>query len=146
MSNNVEIRSTDVNFLHPIARAGFIGLASQLRKDYDDGTAPCEFRIFECYRTPARQEFVQRQGNSKATAFRSAHQYGLAVDFVPFEVGRGFFWPDASDARLNYLRRVASAHKFLNDIPWDRSHVEHPLWAAIKAAMLFWPKTASDKG
>jgi len=143
----IEIRNASTDWLHPVAREQFISLAADLRKAYDDGNVRYDFRIFETYRTPQRQEFVNRKGNSKAQAFRSAHQFGLAVDYVPFEVGRGFFWPDASDAGWNDLRRLASARKLMCDIRWDRNHVEHPMWLAVRQTMLHWRlETASEGG
>lgn len=144
MSNVIELVDRSVDRLHPIGRAAFIMLAATLRKDFDDGRCQHDFRIFETYRSPARQEYVKRQGNSKAEAFRSAHQFGLAVDFVPYEVGRGFHWP--SDG-WDHLRRRAHEAGFLNDIPWDRAHVEHPLWPELRTMMLLWKinkKTASE--
>lgn len=143
MGQVVEIVERSTDWLHPIARPKFIQLAAQLRKDYDDGRVGHDFRIFETFRSPARQEYVNRKGNSKAQAFRSAHQYGLAVDFVPYLVGRGYYWDcDAWD----HLRRRAHEAGFLNDIPWDRAHVEHPLWKEIQTVMLYWKPPEPPKG
>jgi len=137
MSNVIPIVERSPDWIHPIARPAFINLASKLAKDYDDGKIDVEFRIFETYRTPQRQEFVNRQGNSKAQAFRSAHQFGLAVDFVPFIPGRGFVW-DVPVSAWDQLRTRASASGMMNDIPWDRSHVEHPLWKDLRQLILLW--------
>lgn len=146
MTNIIPVVERSTDYLHPLARPSFIMLAAQLRKDFDDGISEFEFRIFETYRSPVRQEYVTRQGNSKAQAFRSAHQYGLAVDFVPFIVSRGFVW-DVPGSAWDHLRRRAHEGGFLNDIPWDRAHVEFALWKEIQALTLLWkPKKTAAEG
>lgn len=137
MSNVTPIVERSTDWLHPVARPAFIKLASQLAKDFEDGTLEYEFRIFETYRTPQRQAIVAAQGNSKAQAFRSAHQFGLAVDFVPFVLGRGFTWDVPVDC-WDHLRSRAGAAGMICDIPWDRAHIEHPLWKELRTVMLLW--------
>lgn len=42
------------------------------------------FYAFELMRTPERQERLKKQGRSKAGPWRSAHQYGCAVDLISY--------------------------------------------------------------
>lgn len=59
--------------------------------------------IFEGYRSPERQDFLFSQGRSapgrivtRAKAWRSYHQYGLAVDLA-FKGAKGWTWEGAFD-------------------------------------------------
>ena len=78
--------------INPRARAAFEGLADELTRLYLIGQAPYWFRAFEGYRSPERQlklfQTSRKDGKrvTNARPFQSAHQYGLAVDFVPFIV------------------------------------------------------------
>lgn len=131
----MRIRSFDM--VHPIARETFQDLQQALRKGYSDGATPTLFAPFETYRSPVDQEAVLKAGTSKVGPFYSAHQYGLAVDFVPFNGGK-WDWAEAHDWK--YLAGMADAHGLTTPIPWDKGHVEHPLWRHISKLSQWWPE------
>jgi peptidoglycan LD-endopeptidase CwlK len=76
-------RRTDLEGLHPKMRRAAVKLLEKLAAE------GISFRIFEAYRSPARQAWLFEQGRSRpgakvtnARAWESYHQYGMAVDFV----------------------------------------------------------------
>jgi len=91
------------------------------------------FGPFKIYRTPQRQVEMLRTGKSKAGPWSSAHQYGLAVDFVPYI--RGSWSWTVPLTTWDHLREQAHKVGLLNDIEWDRAHVEHPAFAKLRAAL-----------
>lgn len=125
-------RHASLELLHPSARQSF----SDLRDDLDAatalGTTPFRWAVFETYRTPWRQSELLRTGKTKAGPFTSAHQFGLAVDFVPMPGGK-LSW-DVSVEHWDMLRRFATRRGLINTIPWDRAHVEHPLFVRVRQA------------
>lgn len=131
------VRCRDVSYLHPRAYPIFLKLYRTLQADYREGLTPHCFEIFETYRSPQHQTFAKSAGRSQADAFWSAHQYGLAVDFVPHSLGRGFYW-DAKQSEWDHLRMRAHELGLDNSIAWDRSHVQHPLWLELRTTMLHW--------
>ena len=75
--------------LHPKARPTFMGLAAVLKDQYEAKQIKTLFLPFEGYRSPERQNYLFHvMKTTKARAFQSAHNYGLAVDFVPWENGK----------------------------------------------------------
>ena len=117
--------TSDMKLLHPKARGRFEKLASALLAAHNDKETPTLFLPFETYRYPQRQDFLQRTTtNTKANAFESAHQFGLAVDFVPYDTT--WSWSEHHD--WGFLR--STSQKFGLDVPikWDLAHVEHPAW------------------
>lgn len=131
----VPVRYRDFELLHPVAKRAFVGLATTLQADYEAGRTPHLFVAFETYRTPQHQLLALKRKASQAGSFWSAHQYGLAVDFVPFLKGRGFYW-DATAEEWNWLRHRAAQAGLDNTIPWDRAHVQHPLWNQLRDVMI----------
>jgi peptidoglycan LD-endopeptidase CwlK len=83
---NESARQTDLSILHPAMRAAALEVLRQSESE------SLEFRVFEAYRTPERQTWLYQQGRTvpntsivtRARAWESYHQYGLAVDFVLF--------------------------------------------------------------
>lgn len=119
-----------IHSLHPLVFGQFNDLAMALRSDFKQGRTKTDFRVFETFRTPMRQEELFKLGKStKASAYRSAHQYGLAADFVPF--GAFWNWDEGND----YAHLAKRALDFGLTVPyaWDRVHVEHPDFNAIRA-------------
>jgi hypothetical protein len=114
-----------LDLLLPSARNDFANLARDLRRH-------TRFRPNTGYRSPTDQEAAFKRGASKAHAFESAHQFGLAVDFVPWD-GTKFVWPERSNREWDQLRARAKVWGLVNDIEWDRPHVEHRLWARVRA-------------
>jgi len=117
------VRCTSVEMFAPIAVKQFAALNAEL-------TARTRFRLFESYRSPLLQAIAVHQGRSKAAPFLSAHQLGLAADFVPYGL-TGWIWPDAADPEWNTLMKLARKHGLLNSIKWDRPHVEHPAYQQV---------------
>jgi hypothetical protein len=121
------MRYASLDLLAPVARRSFLGLDAYLRRE-------TRFRCFETYRDPARQAEALAAKTSKAAPFESAHQFGLAADFVPVHTLRGWEWPAADNDEWDILRRAAKDFGLICPLVWDRPHVEHPAWAAVRAA------------
>jgi hypothetical protein len=109
--------------LAPVARVSFLGLDAILRRETD-------FLPFETYRDPLDQERVFKLGHSKAHAFESAHQFGLAVDFVPFI--NGIWRWDVAESLWVVLHRHALALGLTVPLEWDKAHIEHPAWSNVR--------------
>jgi hypothetical protein len=121
------MRYDDINLLAPVARTAFLGLDAYLRRE-------TRFRCFETFRSPAEQALRFAQKTSKAPPFQSAHQFGLAVDFVPCTAGTfgRWEWPETDDPEWDDLRRAARDFGLTCPIVWDRPHVEHPAWLGVR--------------
>lgn len=78
--------------------------------------------IFETIRSPERQDELHAQGRSRAAAYQSAHQYGLAADIV-FNDGGVWTWPNRDDPRWEPLRLLAPSFG-LETLSFERPHVE----------------------
>jgi hypothetical protein len=116
------VRYDDIQLLAPCARSDFARLC--------DALAPTPFRPFETFRDPARQLDLLEQGTTKAGAFESPHQFGLAVDFVPYIDGN-WTW-QAPPELWDELAHHATVCGLLTPIAWDRPHVEHPVWGRVR--------------
>src|SRR5258706_6329708 len=119
------VRNSDPACLHPLfrqkARELLETLAAQERP----------FRLFEGFRSPERQQYLYAQGRTrpgkiitKARAWMSYHQYGLAGDFVLFENGR-WSW-DASGDRVRSWRRLQEIgkHLGLEPVSFEAPHLQ----------------------
>lgn len=119
--------------LHPKARAQFEALTDACLKEFK-GTDGIMLNIFESYRSPVRQAYLFNQVPkvTKAEPWESAHNYGLASDYV-FRIYRDSQWQWSWEDDLPWptLRKLAEAQGLLVPITWDRGHVEHPLWRKI---------------
>lgn len=120
--------------LHPRVRGPFMALADDLARSYGLGPSLTRtlFRPFEGYRSPVKQNEARRKGVSKAAAWSSPHQYGLAVDFVPFMGGK---WMWEGDHDWAFLARCASARGLIcqtSGLEWDKPHVQSPLWYEVR--------------
>lgn len=125
-------RNSELITCHPIAYQQFVLLAELLVDGAKDGKPL--FLPFEAYRPPERQDFLFfEEKTTKARKWTSAHQYGLAVDFVPYINGQ-WIW-DVPDDYWTYLERCARAHGLAIPIVWDKGHVEHPAWIEVRAAL-----------
>ena len=117
--------------LHPVCRGAFALLQVRLLAAYEAGGIRNRFMMFTGYRSPSEQDGLYAQGRTRvgakvtnAPAWTSAHQFGLAVDFVPHDPGRGWHWDD--DADWKGLKALAHDRGLKNDLSWDRPHVWHP--------------------
>lgn len=121
--------------LQPRARTAFERFQSDLQQLYVRGEIPTLFRVFETFRGPDRQLQVYKSGNSRALPWQSPHNYGLAVDVVPYDATRKWYW-DCPIEHWAYVASTARRHGLDAPISWDRGHVEHPLWNELKQHVL----------
>lgn len=134
----------DINRCHPVARGAFSHLTSRLAKGFDLQETKTWWRPFETYRSPVEQQRLYDSRNetgrmvTKARAWQSAHQYGLAVDYVALmlplnaestNAERQWSWDSSYD--WDYIARVVRdeyAGALVCDISWDPGHVEHVMF------------------
>lgn len=129
-------RYTDLMLLHPHAIKQFENMYQDLKSRFAARSTLTEFRVFETYRSPVRQQelWARRPKVTRAQAWQSAHQVGLAVDFVPWHNGR---WSWSEKHNYDLLKEVAEAHGLRVPMVWDRCHVEHPNWRDWRSKNLF---------
>lgn len=134
---------SDTRLLHPKFARVAINLQKRLIADHQAGVTKTLFKLFETYRDPMRQLEALAKRTSKAGIFESAHQLGLAADFVPYidgneaialgekigeRVNPGWNWNSSHD--WDHLTNTAKRFGLVT-ISWDRPHVQHPEAAAI---------------
>lgn len=119
--------------LHPKMRGPASLLQARLLQAFQCGTIKNRFLMFDGYRAPDEQRvlFLKRPVVTKADAWQSVHNYGLAVDFVPHDPGRGWHWSE--DADWGVMRSMAQDRGLMTPIAWDKPHVVHPAWLAIRS-------------
>jgi len=127
----------DMALLHP----KFSFVARRLLKDlsdgYKSGRTKTRFECFETFRDVRRQADLLSKGVTKAGIYQSAHQLGLAVDFVPWidaaeaaalsEATGERHWPGwswHSSHEWEYLRNRAKTFS-LAAPTYEDGHVEH---------------------
>lgn len=133
----------DTSLLHPKFRRVAERLDKRLMEAHQTGKTKTVFKIFETFRSPSRQKDLIAKGVTKAGPYQSAHQFGLAVDFVAVidaaEANAlselrgerrfpGWSWDPSHD--WDYLTKEAKALGLVT-IDWDRPHVQHPEWYDI---------------
>lgn len=133
MSDNTKRLAFNPAHLHPKARPLFDVITMRLIEGHNGGHTKTLFRPFEGLRTNERQAFLMTQGTTKAGPWRSAHNYGLAVDYVPWVDGK-WSWDDGHDWR--FLHDVAVNFGGIRLIAWDKPHVEHPIWHAVRRHLI----------
>lgn len=128
------IREISEDLIHPKAYDAFRRLAYTLELDHKHGKLGCLFKPFESFRHPWRQAELFRYGRgvTKARAYESAHQFGMAVDFVAFDGGR-WSWDDKKPWQELKVRAEACGLRV--PLEWDRAHVEHPMWEDWRETM-----------
>lgn len=140
---------SDIALLHPKFGRTCERLHKYLVDSYESRRTKTRFEIFETYRDPLRQQDLLRKKVSKAGPFQSAHQMGLACDFVPYLSVKeadalseitgerqmpGWNWHSTHD--YAFLRKAAELHNVRVPISWDLCHVEHPNWRAHRLAFV----------
>ncbi len=122
---SVEKRQTDLESLHPTVRSAVRAVMADLVA----GNHP--FEVFEAYRSPQRQKFLYAKGRTtpgpkvtKADAWQSYHQYGLAADFV-LKVGGQWSWDTsgANAAHWKALHEIGKKHG-LEPLSWEMPHLQ----------------------
>lgn len=134
MSDSVHTVERRTETLHPKMSAIVLRLAKALRTDYETGVTKTFFDIFETYRSPERQLYLLSKGTTKAGAWQSAHNFGLAVDFVPHT--NGIWTWDVERVEWDYMINKAKTFGLLaGTISWDLPHIEHPKWPTVRALL-----------
>lgn len=126
--------------LHPIMRAPTSRLWTETEVFWFNVAGQrARFEPFEGFRSAERQDHLLKVSKTtKVGPWRSAHQYGLAVDFAVrihevTDAGNSkltWAWPDY--APWDELKRRAVICGLDIPIKWDRGHVEHPQWKEIQ--------------
>lgn len=111
--------------LHPMMRDNIRALIADLGP---------KWKFFEGFRHPDRQALLFEKGVSKARPWQSAHQYGLAADFVPILNG-AIAWPPIENTVWIDLHTAAQRHGLQAPISWDPGHIQHPAWSTIRNAI-----------
>lgn len=126
-------RCPEMTYLHPKAIAQFMRLEENLKQAFVAHRCARLILPFETYRTPSRQEWLLVHTQStKAPPWSSSHQYGLAVDFVPYVEGQ-WSWQEQPEI-WKFLAEEAARVGLRVPYAWDKVHVEHPLflrWRAV---------------
>lgn len=128
----------EIALIHPKTREILMPLLHELARGYESGATQRRFQLFEGFRDPRRQDYLFKKGTTKARAWQSAHNYGLAVDIVPFEgtTDRGFWRWGIPRGDWEYLHTIARNHGFLTPINWDLAHLEHPIWSSVSKNLI----------
>ena len=125
--------------LHPHAAGAFRGLTAHLYSAYENRKTASYFRPFEGLRPPIKQTELlnKRPAVTHVGPWHSAHQYGLAVDFVAFKREGLWSWDESED--WTFLRLSAEKFGLIVPIVWDMGHVEHPVWRAVQRLLFAKP-------
>jgi peptidoglycan LD-endopeptidase CwlK len=109
----------DLDELHPVVRAKVKAVLTDIKK------AKLSFEVFEAYRIPERQRKLFNQGGvTKADAWQSYHQYGMAVDIVLKENGQ-WSW-ETGGGRLalwEQMNAIGRSHG-LEPLSWEKPHLQ----------------------
>lgn len=138
-------RIDSLTLLHPEFARRVKALDEELTRLYETGRTETHFKLFETFRHPARQARLLTQRTSKARPWESAHQWGLAVDFVPYidverakliaedsgiAINPGWNWDSSHDYSL--LATTAKQFQLSTPISWDPCHVESSDWPEFR--------------
>lgn len=118
-------RDSDLKKLHPDMRKKVKAVLKKL----EDERIP--FRLFEGYRTPKRQTWLYAQGRTrsgprvtKAKAWESLHQYGVAGDFVLFLDGT-WSWSTSGPHATWWTRlHEVGVEVGLKALSWEKPHLQ----------------------
>lgn len=142
----ISARLSRISLLHPKMRSIAEEIHQHLIRLHEAGSLEFRFEIFETLRLPDRQADAFARKTSKAGPWQSAHQVGLAIDFVPYLSAAqarkytpkggsplpGWYWPRADHGDWDALTELAQQYD-LTTISWDRPHLEHPLFKKIRS-------------
>lgn len=125
----------DISLLHPIVVPAFTELQDRLNRAFRAGDVQILFRPFETYRSPSRQLALTKQKPivTKAMPWQSAHQYGLAADFVGVTAKGEWTW-DLDLQDWDFLTTQAEFCGLEQPIGWDRPHIQAPCFEAVRNA------------
>lgn len=120
----------DISLAHPHFGCQLWKLVQACEAAYSSGQAKYRWRVFELYRHPDRQDYLLHQGTTKAGAWHSAHQFGLAADFAVWTPAETWSWPDQTT--YSELHALGRSHGMTFPIQWDPGHCESPHWPSLK--------------
>lgn len=118
--SSLDTRNTDLANLHPGVRSRVERLIAEIEK------AGLPFQLFEAFRSPQRQAylFAKVPRVTKARAWSSYHQYGLAVDFVLRIEGSWSWRTDGKwGAHWDELHRLGDLVG-LEPLSWEKPHLQ----------------------
>lgn len=124
---DVDAKNRNLALLHPAFRERITRVVDRLAHEQ------IPFRIFEAYRAPERQARLYRQGRdlpgsivTRARAWSSFHQYGVASDLVLFDPS--WTWDD-SGVRGGWWKRMQEIgrEEGLRALSFEMPHLELPL-------------------
>lgn len=119
MGNDMSEVRRDLSELHPVVRTKVKEVMADIKK------AKLNFEVFEAYRTPERQRKLFNQGGvTKADAWQSYHQYGMAVDIVLKENGQ-WSWETGGGrlAQWEQMNEIGRSHG-LEPLSWEKPHLQ----------------------
>lgn len=100
------IPNRDLKLLHPSVRGAVEEILYRTKQE------GIPFAVYEGYRSPERQSWLYEQGRSrpgavitKAPAWHSFHQFGLAVDFALKDEKGNWSW-DTGGAKMDWWERL----------------------------------------
>jgi peptidoglycan LD-endopeptidase CwlK len=113
-------QNRDLNALHPLFRAPLERWLAEVR------AAGLPIRVYETFRTPARQAYLYAQGRTRPGAvvtytLDSCHRYGTACDWAPL-IGGQLSW--ALDAYERIYKAVPPEHFGLETLDFERPHIQ----------------------
>lgn len=120
------------DLLHPKVVPGFVLLCNRLLDAKEAGVLTQFYLPFQGYRDPLEQINLLKSKTSKAGPWQSAHNYGMAVDIVGWNLRDGWNWQPADSQDWKEVGVIAVNAGLFRPIAWDKPHVEHPLWSSIK--------------
>lgn len=125
----------DLELLAPREYPKFVMLYNTMQRLFREKKTRSKFEVFETYRTPQRQRYLFKlpERVTKADAFESAHNFGLAADFVPRDPDGTWSWDANEDWDL--LEVMAKQSGLSAPLKWDRPHVQSLLWPGVHEAM-----------
>lgn len=118
-------RDSALEHLHPVFREKAQSITRMLNEEQ------IPFRLFEGFRSPERQRELFAQGRTKpggivtkADAWSSYHQYGVAADFVLFIDGK-WSW-DSAGERGKWWKKLHEVAKRvgLEPLSWELPHLQ----------------------
>lgn len=114
------------------------GIHPDLLKVMDEAIKCVDFTVICGYRGKAEQEEAYRTGHSKAKFGRSAHNYGLAVDCIPYPF-KNEDWKDVQRFRDMAKHILQAAENVGVEVTWggtwkmfDTPHFELSDWRNMK--------------
>lgn len=123
-------RNTDLSLLAPPFRACLDRVMVRLQRDLDLSLLD----VFEAARSPGRQRELYERGRdpskddfgrtvTRAHAYQSAHQFGLAVDLVFRTAAGGWTWDEPTKGSWDKLHAIAR-EEGLEPLSFEKPHIQ----------------------